>query len=364
MSSKSLWVAVLVLASPFTQAFSDPGHLPAPSKYDRLNAFEQMADADTLLSIWGEEASENIYNRSSGVDRYAPIFSGSYDWHSAVHGHLATVYAGKKQNNPRLVSKATSFYQPNAVTRALSYNRKPVERTYGQPWLLVYASYLGTVEPQAYNQIRPLVEQAYTRVCYEMGNMSDAGYLASVNSGYKNANFMAFGIQSYAAFAGKNDTCTSRTKATIERLAPSINWSAPENQAAQSDFFEPKAIALLAFLKVGLSNSNPAWGALMRAYQSASINLPSNLAYYDSHAKGRLMSSAWGYWLMYLHTNDGKYKQAFIDALNLVYQNLKQQQGNGYYFKNDGHWLPHMGTFALMLSNGDMTFDFPTLAPQ
>lgn len=364
MNSQFLLVALLVLASPLTHAFSNPGHLPKPNKYDRLNAFEQMTDADTLLSIWGEEASENIHNRTLGVDRYAPIFSGSYDWHSAVHGHLAVVYAGKKQNNPSLVAKATSFYNPAAVNRALSYKRKPLERTYGQPWLLIHASYLGSVDPQAYNTLRPLVEQAYTSACNEMNNVSDAGYLVSVNSGYKNFNFVAFGIYSYGKFAGKHDACMSKTKATIERLAPSINWSAPENQVARSDFFDPKAIAFLAFLQVGLNNNNPAWNTLVSAYRSTPINLPNNLAYYHSHGKGRVVSSAWGYWLMYRHTGDGQYKQAFINVLNLAYQNLKQQQGRGgHYFKNDGHWIPHMGTFALMLSNGDISFDFPTLTP-
>lgn len=343
----SLALLLLILA-PLSYAMSSPPSSTLQG-YDRLNAYSGLNDTNTLLEIWGKEAAENIVNRSEGTDKDAPIFNASYDWHSAIHGHFAATYAGTARNKSDWVSTATNQYTANRVQSELHYNLAALEHTYGYPWLLWYATYLQDVKPQAYNTLKPLVTKAYNTSYNLLMNATYNDYLASVSSGYRNLNFVAFGVYRYAKKI--NDTARMNAiKGKIAGYAENVNWVEVQN----GDFFDSKAIALMAYKTMGITGS--AWQNLMQAYASTQINIPSDLSNMNSHAKGTVISGAWGYWLMYQQTNQAKYRTAFIQSVDVLFKSLKRKQYDEDYFRGDGHWLPHFGVIALMISKGGFAF--------
>lgn len=311
--------------------------------YDNLDAFTGTKDINTLLTIWGEEANSNANNSYYGKDRVAPIFNSSYDWHSSVHAHFASVYAGKELNKTNLVDSITQKYDYYSVRGELNF--KPVydEKMYGYPWLLIYADYLADVEPQTYQALLPLINRVYQRAYAKLYNVSYSAYSRSVSSGYKNYNFLALGVYTYAKHI--NDQARmSAAKNLVASYAPYINWST----VGSGDFFAPKAIALWAYETMGITGN--AKQKIVNAYNSTTNLVPNSLTSHGAHGKGKVMSSAWGFWLMYQETKQQKYLDAYVKAVNLVYQELKNTRYDSNYFLNTGHWVPHFGVIAVKIA--------------
>lgn len=87
-----------------------------------------------------------------------PVFYGSYDWHSCVHGHWMLVRILKLFPNlpegPQIRAIMNEHFTPEKVAAEVAYlnqdNRKSFERPYGWGWLLKLAEELHTFDdPEA-----------------------------------------------------------------------------------------------------------------------------------------------------------------------------------------------------------------------
>lgn len=311
-----------------------------------LENYSSLSNSDELLKIWGQEATANIQNTSSGVDRNSPMFYGSYDWHSSAHGQLAASYVGATTNTSSYLTPVVSRYTNYNIYREKYYSPRTNETLYGYPWLLLHADNLATNNVDGYNKLKPFSDFIYNKVKnYVMSNMTQSKYLYSVTSGYYNYNFALYGLYTYADRV--NDTATKQyIKSFILNNATGINWAT----IGGSDFFDARSIAILLYNKVGIT-SGTVWNNLFNAYQNSALNVPSKYQYsqYSSHSKGRIASSAWGYMMMYKLTKSNKYKNAYISVIDAVYSDLKSQRYSSNYFATTGHWIPHFGTFALKI---------------
>src|SRR6056297_2696469 len=102
---------------------------------------------------------------------YHPVFYGSYDWHSAVHGHWLLVYSlksfsGELENESEIRSVLNNHFTADKLLQEAKYfksvHSKSFERTYGWAWLLKLAEELHTMPDEEamvwYNNLQPLVE--------------------------------------------------------------------------------------------------------------------------------------------------------------------------------------------------------------
>lgn len=308
-----------------------------------LDAVTSLNDLDALLAIWGQEANENAFNTSAGSEPNAAIFNASYDWHSAVHSHFASIYAAKKLSKNELLDNILAKYSDYSVQSEVAYQPKMDETLYGYPWLLIYADYLADVEPEAFNHLKPLLNKVYNATLNNFRHADYSAYRQSIARGYRNYNFAALGLYHYAQRI-KDTTAMRDIKNKISAYAPYIDW----NTVSASEFFEPKAIALLTYKKLGITGA--ALNTVKAAYANTTITVPGSLDDYSSHAKGRVLNTAWGFWLMYKETNETQYLNAYLKTLDLVYQYLKLHQYYGNYFATVGHWLPHFGVIAIKIA--------------
>lgn len=321
-----------------------------------LDNYNGTADNEKFIQIWGQEASRNITNSQTIERSYnVPIFNTSYDWHSSVNGHFATVSAGRLLNDAQLVQIATNQYKnSNEVSKeANNSSYKSTldrEKTYGYPWLLLLGAELKKNQPQAFNHLKKLLDSKYYSAKQAVGlnngrvGLNSSYYDKSLTSGYKNYNFAFFGIYSYAEAVGDTDTMNA-IKNYLNAYATNIDWGSKTS----TDFFEGKAIAALLYQKVGLIHGM-AWNNLSIAYENDSSTLPTDLSRFGGHSLGRFASAAWGYWAMYEITKETEYLNKFTQSINLVYQELKKRSSNSSYFNQEGHWIPHFGAYALALS--------------
>lgn len=96
-----------------------------------------------------------------------PIFFGSFDWHSCVHGwwqlhRLARLFPALA---PEIVSRAESVFTPENAKRELEYlqNHPSFERPYGWAWLLSLHDETVRLDIAWEPNLRPLAELISTR---------------------------------------------------------------------------------------------------------------------------------------------------------------------------------------------------------
>ncbi len=302
-----------------------------------LAHFSSLHDVNKLLEIWGNHSVENTQVLTPGVDKSAPIFHGSYDWHSSVHSHFAGRFAGQYLQLNSLLQVLDTQYTTAKVNAELRYNSGH-EVTYGYPWLLLYASYLLETDDNAYKVLKPLITKAYHAVYARVLGLSFWRYYQSVSSGYENFNFVLLALHRYAQKI--DDAKVVEYSANIlQAYAPKVQW----RHVGAGDFFEPKAIAALAYQEVGLKGV--AWDRLQAFYEHSSLSVPVNFFSLPAHKKGRVLSSAWGDWVMYVSTKKTKYLNSFVAKIDIAYQETKPNND----FSGTGHWLPSFGVFALKM---------------
>lgn len=96
-----------------------------------------------------------------------PIFYGSFDWHSCVHGYwlLARLYRRlpKASANDEIANLFNEMLTPDKVAGELAYLQRPTsagfERPYGWAWLLMLSAELERIEGQPWAaNLRPLAQ--------------------------------------------------------------------------------------------------------------------------------------------------------------------------------------------------------------
>lgn len=304
-------------------------------------AFNNLDQVDVLLQYWGEEAADNINNTTGSVDALSPLFNTSIDWHSSVHGHFAAMFSGTSLSDTAILDRVTSQYTEEKVLRELNFNSQH-EQQYGYPWLLLYGVYLFEHSPEVYQTLKPLLTRVYQNVIDQVQSLNYSNYVRSLSSGYRNYNFMLLALYRYAEQTG--DTVSANlAKDRLTRYAPYVDWG----QIGSGDFFAPKAIAAMAYDAMDVQGV--AWEKLETAYQNDPLAVP-NVSALAAHSKGRVVTVAWGAWVMYERTQKTRYLDAYIAMLNAVYQDLNRSFGRAGYFGQIGHWVPHFGVIALKLA--------------
>lgn len=98
-----------------------------------------------------------------------PIFYGSFDWHSCVHGWWALLTLHRLYPNPDIASLAASTFTAEKVAAELDYINRPLsrgfERPYGWAWLL-YLHLEATRHAEGWGaNLEPLARAFADRLC-------------------------------------------------------------------------------------------------------------------------------------------------------------------------------------------------------
>ncbi len=317
--------------------------------YNLLSSFSSLSDVYLLTYIWGKEARNCTYETGIGIDLNAPIFHGCYDWHSAIHGHYASNFAGVNTNDPStFINPVNNQFTSSNVQGEINYvpSLWSGETEYGMPWLLSYSQYMDTtIYASTTNPLDPLLGVCYNQSKnFVMNNLNNYNtYYNSIDNGYRNYNWQLLNLYIYAEQTG--DAATMQYVINkVNSYAPNVDW----NNTGSSDFYSARSIALQLYTATGLT-SGPHWDNLITAYDNSSTAIPYNVNTASSHRVGRIISYAHGYWLMYHHTCDTRYLDAFIDHYDAIFQLCKARRFNSNYFGTLGHWVPNFGVFGFRL---------------
>ena len=307
---------------------------------------------DTLLFLNGGTQTDVLGGTQPAIERWidrgvtdnnAPIFDGSYDWHSSVHARLAQVINLEEQDRINEIDDyANREFPNNLVQGEITYN---AQDAYGIAWLFQLDSKL---LDYGLSNLSPLADfhfaQLESRVERNVDNFLETGNINWFGS-YNDANWMIMNAYRWGqdkGFGGVVDWA----EAQFSRYSESIDWA--QYDVLQGDFFSSVGIAALTHVTMGQASGN-AWDSILSSLNSAVESgrvadiLDGNVAYRDA---GAMLSLSWGMWAAFSETLDPAYYRAYEAITIWADENMADW---GADFATSGHWLPNFTAFGLDL---------------
>lgn len=273
----------------------------------------------------------------------APIFSGSIDWHSSVHAHLAMVIdlesAGDTDGLADFVATRfaadlvqgeidLSFYDP-----------------YGWAWLLRLDMRL---QDNGHTALTPLAEHLGEALMALIETRFADDTMDRGLGSYNDLNWMMSSLAEWSEANGATGM-RRRLQEIFEANAPQIGT---ETGIREGDFFSQVGIAAQAHVTFGTTDSaayralydtmlaSVTDGSLDALIADTQANAEAGLGF--GHFAGRVLSAAYGYWSLFEETLEPAFYAAYDRIVHFA-EAYADLLGDGI---GPGHWLPNFAAFA------------------
>lgn len=273
------------------------------------------------------------------------VFNGCYDWHSCVHGCYSLFVAARLTGEPRWRAAAESRLEPRLLAEeldALRAGHLDHEVPYGLAWLLLLTR---TRERDGGDdRLRPLAEEAAGRLVAWIGGLGGPQVVETArHREYRNLSWAVFNLAGWANWIGDGRTAAFLRDVTARVLLPLVARPVPDEDHSDEGFFPPRLMRIQTVLRVlGHDASRAALAEVVRNFAEPDpIRTPPSI-----HAAGLNFSRCWGYWTLYRHTRDIRFRQAFRRAF-MTHLSAPAYWRDHYDY---AHWVPQFGMHALGLS--------------
>ena len=307
---------------------------------------------DTLLFLNGGTQTQVLANTQPGIERWidqgftdnnAPIFDGSYDWHSSVHARLAQVINLEEQGRTNQIDDyANAEFPANLVQGEIAYN---AQDSYGIAWLFQLDSKL---LDYGLSNLSPLADFHLAQLQNDTeSNLGNFLRTENINwfGSYDDPNWMIMNAYSWGqdrGFAGVVNWAEDQ----FARYSENINWA--QYDVLQGDFFSSVGIAALTHVTMGQTTGR-AWdsivSSLSNAVESGRVSdiLNGEVSFRDA---GAMLSLSWGMWAAFSVTQEPAFYRAFEEIIIWADSNQVEWASD---FATSGHWLPNFTAFGLDL---------------
>jgi hypothetical protein len=287
-----------------------------------------------------------------------PIFFGSFDWHSCVHGHwlLARIYR-RFPGSPvagQIRALLDSQFAPEKVEGEVAYLRNPAtrgfERPYGWAWLLMLAGELArhqTVEGKRWSRALQPLADAFVQRFVSFLPLATYPVRAGVHS---NTAFAILLALDYAAIS--NDARLEQLCGEKARSWYTHDKDCPAWEPSQDEFLSPALVEAACMRAVLAPGEFRTWFArfLPRAGEGEPATLFNPATVSDrtdgkiAHLDGLNLSRAWCLRLIAESLSDGDPLHARIeDTIERHLASALDQIAGDYMGE---HWL---ASFALLV---------------
>jgi hypothetical protein len=317
---------------------SQPVTIKIQEKGTISNQFIVPANYQLAIETFDQSVSKYLDDRGAAT----PIFNGSWDWHSSVHGHLAKVLNFEATNDKAgLETFVNARYTPEKMQGEIDGFNNDI---YGWAWLLqldvrLKMNGITTLTPMADYFGQKLLVNA-------LRNSSLIGF----NGSYRDVNWWLASLYQWAVF-NQDFTLATQAKDRFIALQNSVNLNETLT-IGNGDFFSIASISSYAHSVMGVENTNnyqQSHDTLLNALndgsldqylanQTASIN--SGVGF--SHGPGIAISLSYGYWALFKQTKNPAFYHAYIKVTDF---NLANEAKIGENIQV-GHWLPHFASFG------------------
>lgn len=278
-------------------------------------------------------------------DTNHPAFCGCIDWHSCVHGLYALLTVSRLTDDPQWTEIAESRFNPEQLEQELaSIQREEVnqELPYGFSWFLKLAQ---ERERSGKQDLRPLAMELAQRLEQWVFSLTpeEIAYHTQ-HRAYGNLSWALLNLWEWVKFRNDIDLSNKLVKWTKDQLLP-LDQIIPLTLDDMTNEFFPaslhRARALSAILP---KEESKKWleEFFIEGFFLQPVEYPS-----FPHSAGLNFSRSWGFWDLYIQTDDATYRDQYI---NHIVTHMESPQYWRDDYKKYGHWVAQFGIYAIALS--------------
>jgi hypothetical protein len=339
---QNLLRATPVLAWLLFSACATVPSAPAPAPVtDPLAALADTIRASLLRT------APHYRNRGGSTESGAETaFTGSYDWHSAVHGHWALLSMARVRKDEETRTFVLRRLHPSILAAEGTYleENPDFEMPYGRAWLVLLLDELerhpevsgNPAWLRAVRDLRGATERAVVdwlaRTRFPDARNFPRHYLAAQR--FRGDHYSWLFPYVFLQLAGVKDRRAARA---FRALAPRIDpWRAELATAthAEFDFLEAAALLALSDRLAGRTTS----------YACDRVELPAAVTRANAHRPGAYIADAWPCTL-----GDEPARAAFRKRFDQLLARPGLWRDD---FDNVGHWVPQFMWLGLWLASG------------
>ena len=318
----------------------DAGPAPAARAVDDEALWRELSQH---RAAWVRELGESVAVAVVHHDTKHAVFSGCYDWHSAVHGHWALLRAHALTGEPRFrqIVDASLGAEGIRAERELLAGDPEFEMPYGRAWFLRLA--IEDARTTGSDRLRAMagdVAASLRRYYLEREP-------TPLTPEYKNDAWALRQLFDHYAFTGDaaGQDWVKRTVASrLTAKTPEVTLESDRDQRAE--FFSRWGNWAHVLEVTRTQAEFDRWLADHRP--AASELEPIDLTYTDHHL-GMNFSRAWGLWSVYERTGDVRWRTAAIRHIGAGMSMHDARKGD---YRAYGHWVPQFGIYALSATDG------------
>ena len=289
-----------------------------------------------------------------------PIFFGSFDWHSCVHGwwtlFTLTRLHPDMPERVRIEALADELFTPENVATETAYLDRPgsrgFERPYGWAWLLMLAAELARHESHHGETLRPL-SQAFARRFKDF--LPLAGYPVRVGTHYNTAFALRLTLD-YAEGVGDDalaDQCRERA-----RLWHTADRDCQAWEPSQDEFLSPALMEAALMRRVMTQEVFADWFTAylprLSGREPATLFLPASVSDRSdgkiAHLDGLNLSRAWCWREIASALPSGDLRRAIALQASEDHLDAALSHVTGDYMGE--HWLASFALLALLAAPG------------
>jgi len=288
-------------------------------------------------TIYIENLSQAVFASVKRVDTSYPVFHGSVDWHSSVHGYWALIRASKYSQNNQYLDFVIDTFNSTLLDKERLYlkNNKDFEMPYGRAWFLRLA-----IEYESVTKLKTLRLMA-DEVAQSMVDYYKIYTPVPGLGEYDNAEWAFRNLYDYAVFT-KNKEMIKFVNSNINLfLDTDLQFSIENDSSLYPEFFS-RFGNYFHLLEVLVDSET--FIQILDSFGSDNQSMAPVTLFKNNHHFGINFSRSWGLWSIYKKTNNINYQNAYLDNVIMGLQDFYVYEKD---YKSYGHWVPQFGIYAV-----------------
>ncbi len=282
---------------------------------------------------------QTIHQSITRKDTNHPLFHGSWDWHSAVHGHWAVLHYASVEEDVSLRTWLSDRFSSTLFLEELQYlvDNPEFERPYGRAWLLPLA--IAHIQAEIPTEIKPLIDS----LAVDLWNWVQSSNPNTAVGEYENPSWTL--LQLYMWFSFTEDVVHKmEVQDWVGRFCCGQD-NHPKHDQQRQEFFSCWGVQALLLGEVLGRKKLTGWIAEQNYLQSdlEPINPQEKV-----HHLGMNASRAWGFWAVWQATRQAFWKKAYQANLTASMNLHSQWKADHFSY---GHWVPQFTLYAYYLDS-------------
>ena len=264
------------------------------------------------------------------------VFHGSWDWHSAAHGHWALLESAHLMDDEESLQWVLQRLHGKEMKEEFQYLQQnpDFEMPYGRAWLLRLILRLEELTGNSDHR------DSTQKVALGLRKWLSSSEMKPSIPEYKNPSWALLQLHAWATHSGDQGTINWINEVTEKYFTG--NELDPERDTKKGEFFSLWSLqALLIFSVLGPERLK-SW---LKPQKIDDVQVVKELL--SDHHLSINASRAWGFHALYSATGDEKWQSAYVEHVRAAMELHSEWKDNRSAYS---HWVPQFTLYAILIA--------------